>query len=197
MRLILIVLSAMFAMAGMPGDISGHMLSHEGIIKTEKREIAKEAALTLAASADQPTAEKEEVSEEVLFERAVDIIKEMESLHKAKHWPYVGYGHRARKGDGFTRGVELSEKQADKLLRKDLRVYLDMYKDFGKDAVLLAALAYNCGNGRVNSSDVLKKLKSGDRDIRDAYLSHSRAGGKFRRQLYNRRIAEYEALYIP
>ena len=99
------------------------------------------------------------------FERAVIIIKKFETLHKPTHWPYVGYGHQVQPGEPYRRGVQLTEKQADALLRKDLRKFVSLYKAYGKDALLLGVLAYNCGPGTVNKSTVLKKLKSGNRNI--------------------------------
>lgn len=197
MRRLIFVLTAIMAMACMPGDVCGHKVDPKGNIEVKKEEKGSDMRPATAVYTDKSEKKSEVVSEDVLFERAVEIIKKFESLHKASHWPYVGYGHRVRKGDGFKRGVALSERQADRLLRRDLQVYVDMYSGYGKDAVLLAALAYNCGNGRVNASPVVSKLKRGDRDIRDAYLAHAKSGGKFRRQLHERRVAEFEALFIP
>ncbi len=194
MRHLIFVLTALVSAAGMPGDMSGHKVETENIVAIRNNDTLSESPqATPSISEDKSVA----ITEEALFEKAVEIIKKYESLHKASHWPYVGYGHRVRKGDGFTRGHELSETEADRLLRKDLGIYVDLYKNFGKDAILLAVLAYNCGNGRVDASPVLRKLKRGDRDIRDAYLSHARSGGKFRRQLHKRRIEEYNTLFIP
>ena len=79
------------------------------------------------------------------FERAVLIIKKFETLHKPKHWPYVGYGHQVQPGEPYHRGVQLTERQADILLRKDLRKFCALYSQYGKDSILLACLAYNCG----------------------------------------------------
>lgn len=200
MRHLIFLLTALVSTAGISGDMSGHKVESESIIEIKNNDILSEspqATSSLGNISEEKKKDNVAAIEEALFEKAVEIIKKYESLHKASHWPYVGYGHRVRKGDGFTRGRELSESEADRLLRKDLRIYVDLYKNFGKDAILLAALAYNCGNGRVDASPVLRKLKSGDRDIRDAYLSHSRSGGKFRRQLHKRRIEEYDALFIP
>lgn len=90
------------------------------------------------------------------FERAVIIIKKFETLHRPKDYPYVGYGHRVLPGEPYRRGVQLTEKQADALLRKDLRKFVSLYKAYGKDALLLGVLAYNCGPGVVNKSTVLK-----------------------------------------
>lgn len=129
------------------------------------------------------------------FERAVIIIKKFETLHRPKDYPYVGYGHRVLPGEPYRRGVQLTEKQADALLRKDLRKFISLYKAYGKDALLLGVLAYNCGPGVVNKSSILKKLKSGNRDIFKAYTSHCRYKGKFHAQLHRRRLTEYLCLY--
>ena len=143
------------------------------------------------------SAAKRSIMELPLFERAVLIIKEFETLHKPKHWPYVGYGHQVQPGEPYRRGVQLNEKQADALLRKDLTKFCAMYSKYGKDSVLLGVLAYNCGPGVVNKSTVLKKLKSGNRDIFKSYVSHCRYKGKWHKGLYNRRLTELVALYIP
>lgn len=129
------------------------------------------------------------------FERAVIIIKKFETLHHPKDYPYVGYGHRVLPGEPYRRGVQLTEKQADALLRKDLRKFISLYKAYGKDALLLGVLAYNCGPGVVNKSTVLKKLKSGNRDIFKSYIAHCRYKGKFHAQLHQRRLTEFAALF--
>lgn len=129
------------------------------------------------------------------FERAVIIIKKFETLHRPKDYPYVGYGHRVLPGEPYRRGVQLTEKQADALLRKDLRKFVSLYKAYGKDALLLGVLAYNCGPGVVNKSTILKKLKSGNRDIFKSYTAHCRYKGKFHAQLHRRRLTEYLCLY--
>ncbi|WP_304588867.1 glycoside hydrolase family protein [uncultured Duncaniella sp.] len=129
------------------------------------------------------------------FERAVIIIKKFETLHRPKDYPYVGYGHRVLPGEPYRRGVQLTEKQADALLRKDLRKFVSLYKAYGKDALLLGVLAYNCGPGVVNKSTILKKLKSGNRDIFKSYTSHCHYKGKFHKQLHQRRLTEFAALF--
>ena len=141
-------------------------------------------------------AAKRSIMELPLFERAVLIIKKFETLHKPRHWPYVGYGHQVQPGEPYRRGCQLTEAQADALLRKDLAKFCAMYSRYGKDSVLLGALAYNCGPGVVNKSTVLKKLKHGDRNIFKAYTSHCRYKGKFHKQLHQRRLIEFAALYV-
>lgn len=151
----------------------------------------------VALTATSPAfAAKRNIMELPLFERAVLIIKHFETLHKPRHWPYIGYGHQVQPGEPYRRGVQLTERQADALLRKDLRKFCALYSKYGKDSVLLGALAYNCGPGVVNKSSILKKLKSGNRDIFKSYTSHCRYKGKFHRGLYNRRCMELAVLYI-
>ena len=152
----------------------------------------------VAVSVTSPAfAAKRSIMELPLFERAVLIIKKFETMHKPKHWPYVGYGHQVQPGEPYRRGVQLTEAQADTLLRKDLAKFVSLYKDYGKDAVLLGALAYNCGPGVVNKSSILKKLKAGDHNIFKAYTSHCRYKGKWHKGIHTRRLTELAALFTP
>lgn len=198
MRHLFLIVALIAATTVMPAA----MISHETSIGEAAKAVAAapKSESTPKAAASLPTKKEittTEPDENELFEKAVGIIKNFESLHKASAWPYVGYGHRVRPGDGFKRGVALSERQAENLLRKDLKEYVKMYSSYGRDAILLAALAYNCGQGRVNHSEVVRLLKNGSRDIRNAYLSHSRSGGKYRKQLHERRVVEFESLFVP
>lgn len=152
------------------------------------------AIVTLAVTTP-AFAAKRSIMELPLFERAVLIIKKFETLHKPKHWPYVGYGHQVQPGKPYRRGCQLTEAQADALLRKGLAKFCALYSQYGKDSVLLGALAYNCGPGVVNKSTVLKKLKRGDRNIFKSYTSHCRYKGKFHKGIYTRRLTEFAALY--
>ena len=86
-----------------------------------------------------------------------------------KDAPYVGYGHKLQKGERFM--AAMTERQADSLLRADLMKRLMMFKDYGKDALLLAVLSYNVGTGRLlgygkhPKSRLLRKIESGDRNF--------------------------------
>ena len=62
------------------------------------------------------------------FERAVLIIKHYETLHRPEHWPTIGYGHVVQPGEPYRKGVQLTERQADALLRKDLRNFCALYR---------------------------------------------------------------------
>lgn len=153
------------------------------------------ALLTLAAATPAHAA-KRNIMELPLFERAVLIIKKYETMHHPKDYPYVGYGHRVLPGEPYCRGCQLTEAQADALLRKDLRKFCALYAQYGKDSVLLGALAYNCGPGVVNKSSILKKLRRGDRNIFKEYTAHCRYKGKKHRGLLERRMTEFAALFV-
>ena len=127
----------------------------------------------------------------------VSWLMECFKLHQLKHRPFYGYGHRIQPGEHFPQHRPLTESEADALLRKDLKKFCAMYSEYGKDSVLLGALAYDIGPGAVNKSSVIKKLKSGDRNIFKAYTSHCHYKGKRHRGLYNRRLTKLVALFVP
>lgn len=103
------------------------------------------------------------------FERAVVCIKHFEGLHSWKDYPYVGYGHRLLPGERFT--AAMTERQADSLLRADLMKRLMMFKDYERDALLLAVLSYNIGAGRLlgygkhPKSQLLRKNRVGRQEF--------------------------------
>lgn len=89
------------------------------------------------------------------FDKAVELIKKYEGLHK-NHGDLIGYGHKIVAGEPYKRNQNLTEAQAEALLRKDLAALCEKYRSFGKDSLLLSALAYNCGTGMVARSSVFK-----------------------------------------
>ena len=82
-----------------------------------------------------------------LFERAVACIKHYEGLHGPKNYPYVGYGHRLLPGEQLS--CAMTKRQADSLLRADLKKRLVTFRRFGRDSLLLAVLSYNVGEYRL------------------------------------------------
>lgn len=76
----------------------------------------------------------------VLFNKAVACIKEAEGWH-GNHLPYVGYGHKILPHEKLT--ADMTEAQADSLLRADLRKLHKMCSRFGKDAILLSEISDN------------------------------------------------------
>lgn len=131
------------------------------------------------------------------FEKAVELIKKYETLHQPRHWPLVGYGHKVLPGENFPRNKALSEDRADALLRADLKKNCALFREFGADSLLLGVLAYNIGSGATKRSSVVTALKAGNRNIRDLYLAHCRYKGKVHQQIKNRRIEEFDALFMP
>ena len=92
------------------------------------------------------------------FERAVCCIKYYEGMHRKKDYPYVGYGHKLRPGETYSSNMSL--KTADALLRRDLQSLCAMFSKYGKDSLLLAALAYNVGPGKVLGCEISRKITS-------------------------------------
>ncbi|KGL52525.1 lysozyme [Porphyromonas canoris] len=135
------------------------------------------------------------------FERAVVCIKHFEGLHGRKDYPYVGYGHQLLPGEHFT--AAMTERQADSLLRADLMKRLMMFKDYGKDALLLAVLSYNVGTGRLlgygkhPKSCLLRKIELGDRNFYREFVYLFRYKGKVLRGLVKRRNVEFALFYVP
>ena len=104
-------------------------------------------------------------------------------------------------GEHFT--AAMTERQADSLLRADLMKRLMIFKDYGKDALLLAVLSYNVGAGRLlgygkhPKSRLLRKIESGDRNFYREFVSFCRYKGKVLRGLVKRRKVEFALFYIP
>ena len=135
------------------------------------------------------------------FERAVRCVKYFEGWHGRDRHPYVGYGHRLMKGERFT--VNMTERQADSLLRADLLSRYALFRRFGKDALLLTVLSYNIGTGTLlggrnrPKSRLIRKLERGDRNILSEYLSFCRYKGRVLPGLLKRRRVEFVLFYIP
>ena len=101
---------------------------------------------------------------------------------------------------GHTLAMVIKSSRANptaEAVSKYLRKFCALYSQYGKDSVLLCALAYNCGPGVVNKSTVLKMLKRADRDIFKSYTSHCRNKGTPHSGLRKRRLTELAPLYIP
>lgn len=136
-----------------------------------------------------------------LFNVAVACIKQFEGWHTARNAPYIGYGHRLLPGEKLT--ANLTEMQADSLLRSDLRKRCATFRKFGKDSLLLGVLSYNVGEyrllgyGKIPKSRLIRKLEQGDRDIYKEYISFRCYRGKVVPSIERRRKKEFELLYMP
>ncbi|MCX4294408.1 MAG: lysozyme [Prevotella sp.] len=157
------------------------------------------ACISIGSNADTPT--MQHLMELPPFERAVLIIKYYETLHRPEHWPTIGYGHVVQPGESYCKGLQLTESQADNLLRKDLRKFCALYRSYGADSLLLACLSYNCGPAKVlggkgyMKSRLLQRIEAGDRNILTDYLSFCHYKGKIHYGIYRRRWVEYQLLY--
>lgn len=136
------------------------------------------------------------------FEMAVACIKHFEGWHTERNYPYVGYGHQLQKGEHYSART-LTRRQGDLLLRLDLMRNLYLFRSYGKDALLLAVLAYNVGpyrilgTGSIPKSRLLRKIEAGDRDIYREYVSFCRWKGRRVPSIEFRRKVEFDMFYIP
>ena len=142
------------------------------------------------------------ISELPPFERAIAVIKHFEGLHdRPEYLPYVGYGHKVLPGENLS--TDMTEEEADRLLRSDLMKLCKMFSGYGQDSLLLATLAYNVGAYRLLGYDdrpksrLIQMLDEGDRNIYREYITFRKYKGKVIPSLELRRRMEFELLYIP
>ena len=137
-----------------------------------------------------------------LMERAFLCTRYFEGWHDQSCYPYLGWGHRLQKGERYSART-MTKRQADALLRKDLRKFIAMFRRFGADSILLGTLAYNVGPYRllgsktIPKSTLIKKLEAGDRNIYREYIAFCNYKGKRHAMLLKRRKAEFALLYVP
>lgn len=135
------------------------------------------------------------------FDRAVCCIKYFEGMHQEKDYPYVGFGHRLCPGDRFN--TNISEIQAEMILREDLLKLCKVFRKYDKDSLILAVLAYNVGQSRIigntkyPKSRLLQKIEEGKRDIESDYISFCHWKGRVVPAIVRRRQIELILLYSP
>ena len=131
----------------------------------------------------------------------VELIKKYEGMHDRSDYPYYGYGHRRLPNENLS--YDMTEEEAEALLRKDLAVRYKLFRRFGKDALLLTVLSFNVGQGVLlghgghPKSRLVRKLENGDRDIYEEYISFRCWKGKPVRSIERRRKMEFLLLYEP
>lgn len=130
---------------------------------------------------------------------AVRCIKKYEGWHGPECYPYVAYGHRIREGESFPE--KLTEKDGDRILRKDLKEMCALFRHLGKDSLLIACLAYQVGPyrllgyGKMPKSTLIRKLESGNRDIYEDFIRYCHYKGKKIPSIERRRKEEYSLLF--
>lgn len=115
--------------------------------------------------------------------------------------PTIGYGHQITLDDHYTNFTELSEADAEKLLKDDLNKmctslfpHIEVILTQGQyDA--LCSLVYNWGEGNFLASQGFKLLNKLDYDGASYQFFNKQVGvvninGEFSQGLYNRRYAE-------
>ena len=127
-----------------------------------------------------------------LMERAFLCCRYFEGWHSEKHYPYVGWGHKLLPNEKYSART-MTKRDADELLRKDLRKFVAMFRKFGVDSILLGTLAYNVGPAKllgsktIPKSTLIKKLEAGDRNIYREYIAFCNYKGKRHAMLLKRR----------
>ena len=122
-------------------------------------------------------------------------------MHGWKNYPYVGYGHQLQPSEHFT--ADMTERQADSLLRADLWKCFEHFKSYGKDALLLTVLAYNVGVGRLfgygrhSKSRLISEIEAGDRNFYKEFVVFCRYKGKVLQGLVKRRKWNIFYFYVP
>lgn len=137
-----------------------------------------------------------------LFRRLFFCTRYFEGWHTQATTPgYIGYGHQIQTGETFP--IELTRKQVEDLLVNDLRKIYRMFKNYGKDAYLLTALAYQIGPSKLLGTNgypkslLLRKQENGDRDIKTLYLRFCKWNGHAVKSIRVRRTVEMKLLYQP
>ncbi|MBB4076277.1 lysozyme [Bartonella fuyuanensis] len=138
-----------------------------------------------------------------ISKEGIALIKQWEGLrlHAYKDsigvWT-IGYGHTSTAGKPFVhKGMTITEKQAEDLLRQDLRQFENTVEKNVKVSLTnaqfaaLVSFCYNVGTAAFCQSTLLKKLNNGEYEAVPAELQKwTKAGGKRLHGLVHRRAAE-------
>jgi len=143
----------------------------------------------------------------------VALIKKFEGLRldayadPAHGWavPTIGYGHTAAAGaPTVTRGMKITEAEAEAILRRDLGQYERAVTEAvtvpltGNQFGALVGFTFNLGAGDLRGSTLLRKLNAGDYSgAADEFARWNKAGGKVLAGLTRRRAAERELFLTP
>ena len=136
----------------------------------------------------------------------IDLVKRNEGCKLAAYqdsvrvWT-IGYGHT---GDDVAEGLQITQDQAEQLLRRDLEKFQDGVDDavsgdtsdnqFGA----MVSLAFNIGLGHFKASTVLREHNAGNHQTAaDAFLLWNKAGGRVLPGLDRRRREERDLYLQP
>jgi lysozyme len=108
----------------------------------------------------------------------------------------IGYGHTTAAGIPRVReGLRISDKEAEDILKTDLRKFEDRVSRLVKvpltDNQFAVLVSFDFNTGALHKSTLLKKLNAGDYDaVPSELMKWVNAGGKRVQGLVNRRAAE-------
>lgn len=109
----------------------------------------------------------------------------------------IGYGTTRINGVKVTRGMTISDSQAEEYLRADLNSFEKTVNEVVKVPLnqnqfdALVSLTYNIGSSAFTNSTLLRKLNARDyKGASDQFLVWNKGGGKVMRGLVRRREAE-------
>lgn len=156
--------------------------------------IALLAALCVGVACNAANPHKDNLMALPPFERACVLIRHYETLHTPSHWPTIGYGHLVKSGEHYSRR-QYSEYESEIIMRNDLAQLCHYYQCYGRDSILLALLAYNVGTVKVDNSELIRKLRCGDRNIYEEYTSFCHYKGQSHKGLFRRRWMELELFF--
>lgn len=135
--------------------------------------------------------------------KATKLIKEFESLRlraylcPAKVWT-IGWGHTK----GVKKGMQITEEEAEKLLREDMQDAIDVVERLNVDLNenqynALVSFVFNIGGSAFATSTMHRKILANpnDKKIKDEFLRWVYADGKMLKGLENRREKEAELYF--
>lgn len=109
----------------------------------------------------------------------------------------IGYGTTRINGVKVTRGMTISDSQAEEYLKADLNSFEKTVNEAVKVPLnqnqfdALVSLTYNIGSSAFTNSTLLRKLNASDyKGASDQFLVWNKGGGKVMRGLVRRREAE-------
>ena len=138
-----------------------------------------------------------------MIDKAIKLIKECERLRlqaylcPAKVWT-IGWGHTK----GVKQGMQITEEQAEELLREDMQVAIDVVERLGVELTenqynALVSFVFNIGGSAFAKSTIRRKILANpnDKSIRDEFLRWVYADGKKLKGLERRREREADLYF--
>ena len=127
---------------------------------------------------------------------AAALIKEFEGWHSAKHYPYIGYGHKLLPHENLTAD---NYRSTGRFVSQSRPIgAIQVFPTVWERRLFLTILAYNVGHSRLlgygkrPKSNLIKKTESGDRFFYEEYISYRCYKGKPIPSIERRRKREFQ-----